>query len=265
MAPIKFEDKLKDKLENRSLQPSADAWNSLAERLDKEDEKNSNARFWWISIAASFIGVVLITTMFYENTRNQKALPIVVKSKTDIQNESKLATKSLSGDEKVAISEVDKENIKVINAMEFVSLGNKNLEKQPTKKQKSLDQSMEQSKVSQDMITSSDTSKWLADDNLRVKVPSHEELKIMEVVAEIKQLQLNETSLSDKEIDSLLKQAQREILKQRIFDETSGAIDAYALLQDVEVELEQSFRDRVLDALNSSYNSVKTAVVERRN
>jgi len=58
MAPIKFEDKLKDKLESRSLQPSEDAWNTLANKLDKEEEKNNNTRFWWLGIAASIIGVI---------------------------------------------------------------------------------------------------------------------------------------------------------------------------------------------------------------
>jgi hypothetical protein len=87
----------------------------------------------------------------------------------------------------------------------------------------------------------------------------------MEVVAEIKQLQTNESSVSDEEIDSLLKQAQREILKQQIYDETTRTVNADNLLQDVEMELEQSFRDKVFEALKSSYSSVKTAVAERRN
>ena len=34
MAPIKFEEKIKDKLEQRHLKPSADAWDRLSEKLD---------------------------------------------------------------------------------------------------------------------------------------------------------------------------------------------------------------------------------------
>ena len=35
MAPIKFEENLRDKLEERSLQPSANSWSKLSDRLDK--------------------------------------------------------------------------------------------------------------------------------------------------------------------------------------------------------------------------------------
>ncbi len=117
----------------------------------------------------------------------------------------------------------------------------------------------------QNAVASLETSKAEVNDNKSVKILTQEELKIIEVVAEIKQLQAKESSVSDEEIDSLLKQAQREILKQRIYDETTRTVNADALLQDVEVELDQSFRDKVFGALKSSYKSVKTAVAERRN
>ena len=42
-------------------------------------------------------------------------------------------------------------------------------------------------------------------------------------------------------------------------------IDASDLLQDVEADLDQSFRDKVFKTLKSSYYSVKTAVADRNN
>ena len=40
-------------------------------------------------------------------------------------------------------------------------------------------------------------------------------------------------------------------------------VDAEALLENVEAELDQSFRNKVFEAIKSSYNSVKTAVAQR--
>ena len=264
MAPIKFEDKLKEKLENRTLQPSSDAWNDLANRLDKEEKKNSNTRFWWLGIAASIVGVILVTTQFYKNTSTVENLPIVVETKTSIQNDSKLITEPITRDEIVSNSEVEKENIEITTATEVASVTNS----QTTETQESVEKEKAklQLETPRNVVASLEKSKDEINDNIPVKViMSPEELKIIEVVAEIKQLQASENSVSDKEIDSLLKQAQREILKQRIYNETTRTVNADALLQDVEVELEQTFRTKVFEALKSSYNSVKTAVVERRN
>ena len=265
MAPINFEDKLKNKLENRSLQPSPDAWNSLADRLDKEDKKNNNARFWWIGIAASVLGVILITTQFYKNTPDTEVSPIMVETKPSKQTDMELITDPVAIDKIVSNSKKEDENVEVTNANEVVSVSNnKSTEVQkPVLKEKAI--AIMQLEEPQEVIASREDSKPQVNDNFQVKVLSQEELKIIEVVDIIKQLQTNESSVSDKEIDSLLKQAQREILKQNIYDETTRTVDANALLQDVEVELDHSFRDKVFEALKSGYSSVKTAVAERRN
>jgi len=70
--------------------------------------------------------------------------------------------------------------------------------------------------------------------------------------------------VTDADIDVLLKEAQKEIIRNRIYNKTTSVVDANALFQDVEAELNQSsFRNKVFEALKSSYNSVKTAVAHR--
>ena len=263
MAPIKFEDKLKDKLENRSLQPSEDAWSTLANRLDKEEEKNNNTRFWWLGIAASIIGVILITTQFYKTTEDVKDLPVIVDTKTSTQSDSEVVKEPNVNANILTNSEETNEIIERVNTTEVASVSNtKAIDNQ---KHNKIEKRKEQLQELQNVFASKEKSTPERIENSPVKTLNQEELKIIEVVDVIKQLQESESSVSDKEIDSLLKQAQREILKQRIFDETTRTVNADALLQDVEVELEQSFRDKVFEALKSSYNSVKTAVAERRN
>ena len=263
MAPIKFENKLKDKLENRSIKPSPDAWSTLSDRLDIEDEKSNNTRFWWIGIAASIVGVVLITTQFYNNTPNVEVSPIVVDTNTEVQNDAKLISEPVTVDEIVSNSEVKKESVKIVKTTEVAEVSIDKVAK--TQKPVVKDKIRLNIEEPQHVVASLEESKQEMNDNVSVKVLSQEDLKIIAVVDVIKQLKANESSVSDKEIDSLLKQAQREILKQDIYDEATRTVSADALLQDVEVELQQSFRDKVFEALKLSYNSVKTAVVERHN
>ena len=45
MAPIKFEENIKDKLDKRTIQPSTEAWVKLSSRLDAQEQNTSKSRF----------------------------------------------------------------------------------------------------------------------------------------------------------------------------------------------------------------------------
>ena len=82
MAPIKYEEQMKDKLEKRSLQPSPESWATLANRLDARDNKHKNkSMFWWFGIAASVVGILFVTTIYFNNKsiENQFQLSLILK------------------------------------------------------------------------------------------------------------------------------------------------------------------------------------------
>jgi hypothetical protein len=85
----------------------------------------------------------------------------------------------------------------------------------------------------------------------------------MAVAAEIKNLETKAGMASDEEIERLLKQAEKDITKQRLQKGNTMTVSAQSLLQDVEADLDHSFRSKVFDALISSYKTVRTAVAER--
>ena len=62
-------------------------------------------------------------------------------------------------------------------------------------------------------------------------------------------------------MEEMLNTARRDLQTQRILK--SPKVDATALLQDVEWELEKSFRDKVFDALGEGFRKIRTAVIER--
>ena len=78
-------------------------------------------------------------------------------------------------------------------------------------------------------------------------------------------LKSENNSVTEREIDSLLKIASKELFKERLQKETSKIVDANALLMSVEDEMGQSFRSKVFEALKESYETVKTAVADRNN
>lgn len=252
MAPIKFEDKLKERLESRTLEPSSEAWKALSDRLDQTEKKNNRTIFWWLSIAASVISVIFVSTQFFK-TETVKEVPVVLEIKGN-QNHIEPIIESVNSNSVVSNNEEQKENNEMATTSRITSKVDTQVK--DTKKVRV------QLKPQKEAVASNEKSE---DEVTPLKVLTMEELKIIEVMSEIERLQASQTSVTEQEIDALLKQAQREILKQRLSDESALAINADLLLQDVEVELEQSFRAKVFEALKSSYNSVKTAVAERRN
>ena len=84
-------------------------------------------------------------------------------------------------------------------------------------------------------------------------------------MAQIQELKNANDVVTEDEIDALLNEAEKAIFKEKIKSANTQTVDADALLQDVEADLQQSFRDRVFEALKTSYETVKTAVAERNN
>src|SRR5690606_39312772 len=80
MAPNKFENHLKETFDKRTLKPSADAWNRLSERLETAPKKKNNSSYWWLGLAASLIGVLLVTTFFIKKENVELNNPVDRKS-----------------------------------------------------------------------------------------------------------------------------------------------------------------------------------------
>jgi hypothetical protein len=86
--------------------------------------------------------------------------------------------------------------------------------------------------------------------------------KINAIVARLDALALQNSTVTDSEIDALLRKAQDEILAQKIF-KNLNSVDAMALLNQAETELDLSVRDQLFEALKSGYLKVRTAVADR--
>ena len=261
MAPIKFDDHIREQLQEREIQPSDLAWKKLNKELNQSSKKTT--KISWYAIAASFIGLIVVASLLFKNQSNSilNTNKIVEtdtnKIKNEIQKEplfktknNKLVTTTETQSEEEKISEVtvvsENKNTISINKTQnekpeisFVNSENKVIDKP----------NQEPVVVSKNEINTSESD--------------FIDLKVAEIVAEVAAIKKSNKEISEDEINVLLEKAQLEIQSQKII--ANKKVDATALLNTVEEELEANFRDKVFDALGEQFEKVRTAVIDRNN
>ena len=85
------------------------------------------------------------------------------------------------------------------------------------------------------------------------------------MISKVQEQQNTGVAYSDAEIDKLLRDAQRDIISEKMFDRERNTISAEALLYEVEEELDPSFRDRIFEALKDGFMKAREAIVSRNN
>lgn len=235
MEPNKLEKYIKENLEERTLTPSPGAWDRLSNRLDakphtKQRSLGVNA---WLGIAACIVGIIWLAIGFGNKDVNLETNPIIVDNPQPINVEKSTDLKAI---------ELDKSKAPII--------------KEPT----NVDQIFEIALTNIDEIedTSAESISEMPNEL------TFEEQKIQEVVAEIQLLKESNSNVSDSEIDALLLKAQQEIHLNKLYN-NKGVVDAALLLQDVEAELDQSFRSKVFEAIKDGFGTVKSAIANRNN
>ena len=246
MVPDKFEKHIKNQLGKREISPSDNAWDKISGQLEKRESPKSK-RFLWYSVAAACIGILIISTL-YLNTSDESIdsgiqlvetpnEPVVIPKTEDVLIEQKAV------EEKIAIS--DKPNIK--------------------------DAKKPRVQVETDLNNNSSIASTGSVSDKAIKadvVPNGAEqlinAKIAKIVAQVNLLENSNLPVSSLEVDSLLRQAQQEILTDKIFNQ-EGKVDAMALLDEVEGELDKSFREQIFESLKTGFLKVRTAVADRNN
>ena len=253
MAPIKFEEHIKEKLDGRKIQPSVTAWDKIAEELGATSatKKRSYMKY---AIAASVVGL-LVASFFYYTAQN--AIPfddnqLVNQSGVEAIKEEMTTPTSIK---KIAIkaqTEVETQRNSVTSVANNAVLPNQ------IKTTMGADQDLAFT------INRKDVAPKTQRKVNSIKADELINSKINELVARVDSLELNNTTVTDAEIDALLRKAQNEILELRIF-RTNHKVDAMALLTEVEDELDSSFRDQLFETLKNGYLKVRTAVADRNN
>lgn len=252
MSQRKWENKVKTTLEKRTIKPSDTGWNALADRLDAADKKKSKIPYWWVGVAATMVGILFAITIFFSDNTTDIQKPVMVDTQQKVYDQI-VPIEKLPQQEKLAETHKD---IKTPKSLEKEALTN-----ELVKEHKDV------TSITKHNLLTADNQKEKVAEPLEIRSQNKtiEGKKILEVVAQINNLKSKGQTVTDADIDALLHQAQKEMAYQTILKDGTRIVDANALLLDVETDLQQSFRNKIFEALKNSYETVKTAVAERNN
>lgn len=239
----KLEKHIKEKLETRQISPSPRAWEKIAVQTVQAPTKRGNRKLVYF-IAAGLIGLLLTSIFFFRKDTPVQEIQIV---EQNTQNDSGSAPKN---DAVVLGTEAQEESVILDGGEEHIPSAASNLE---------IPQMESIILADKDEIPQSPVQDSFLEENNSLITE-----KINEVVAQVRLLESVNTEVSDAEIDSLLRAAQRDILSEQLFT-PDGGVDAMALLTEVEDELDESFRNQIFDALKDGYFKLRTAVADRNN
>jgi hypothetical protein len=255
METERFEDKIKRELQEREIAPSPGSWEKLSAKLDATQEKKRPFAFW-MGIAASIVGGILILSLVFNNSTPLDSPEVVdvpkeeVKiKKTPIETSEETFIPANEKSEQVAASNVKKEPITPksnTTVAPVKQLPQNNREAVAAIGTKSLIK--EQSLITHSALTG---DKIL-------------DVKLNEALASVLSQNKNGQTVTDAEVNKLLAEAAAKIIQQRYkSDFAAGKVNPQDLLQDVEFEMDNSFRDKIFEMLKEGYSKAKNAVANR--
>jgi hypothetical protein len=230
MEQNKLETQFKEKLNSREIKPTEMAWDrlnamlSLAESSDSRLTKKPKRKFTWLYIAASFIGFLLISTVFFNQKENS--------------------------------NDIKKNNVVIENTIQKES---SKTEIKSIKKDPNFSKTILKSETKPLVQTQKNTKPEV--ENLTFKTQKN-------AVAEIQPNTQNESIVEHKNtipenIDNLLASVEKNPKSGSKY--SSVKINSTDLLNQVDGELQVSFREKALNTITQKYKEAKEALVNRNN
>ncbi|KIO52951.1 hypothetical protein [Flavobacterium hibernum] len=235
MEPNNFEKDFREKLNERKIEPSDKAWDRLDAMLslaeNKKPEKKKQNR--WLYIAASVVGFLLVGTFFF----NQKK-EINEPSKIDVVIKEDAKKDTI---EKPTLSAIDSAKTAVaISEKEIVEKSEKEKQSDNVRKQNKPIKNEQKQIAESSVITKNNQEKQSINKPTSVAENSKKE-----------------------NVDQLLEAAEKSIVAENSTKQKKVKINADDLLNQVDGELEQSFREKVITKVNKNYQTVKVALANR--
>ena len=224
MKPNKIDNQIREKLNAREVQPSAQAWDRLDAMLAVSEEKKPKKGYGWFFVAAStilFFGLGFFLFNSNETIEINNSTPIVttINEETDSSEATKINQISVKEEQLVLVQ----------NEVNFSKT-------QTNKKSEEANKLMETENILEEKISPNsqlptpNTYKYVSPENLLAEVQTGEKV-----------------ITSDKKISPKAKMK----------------VDANSLLTNVEKELDENYRETTLDKLNRKFKDAKSALANR--
>jgi len=241
----KLEEHIKTRLNDRKIAPSDKAWGKISAALESAPQQKKSGLKWY-AIAAGFVGVMLLSTLYFSN-KNENETVIEV-SETNTDEEKSRGQEQL---EVVASQEGQPVELVIDQKREQPTIDNTLIVATPSAHVAEVVETQPQSTLSP------------IEDNASIQ-HSIIDQKLNEIIVQVTEMEKNNVAVTEAEIDSLLLEAQRALLANRIFQE-DGKVDALSLLNEVELELYDEARNPLFLALKDGFFKLRTAVADSNN
>ncbi|MDR7371800.1 hypothetical protein [Flavobacterium aquidurense] len=234
MEPNNLDKDFREKLNQRTIEPSDKAWDRLDAMLSVTEEKKPNKKNRWMYVAAGLIGFLLVGNFFFNQKKNIVETPVntvVIK-----ENGKKDSV------EKPSLNTIDSTKTKVaISEQTSIQNSNKKEEKISNKKSNLLVKN-KKNQIAESSI--------IIKNNQENQSPNNQNPII-------------ETSKNES-VDQLLNSAEKTVVAENSAKpKTKIKVNANDLLNQVDGELELSFREKVITKVNKNYQTVKVALANR--
>ncbi len=224
MEPNKIDTQIKDKLNNRTITPSAPSWDRLEAMLNSTENEKAKPNYNWLAIAAAvvvFFGLgMLYTTTPTSNPLNDNSSSIVAVNESKNISAAPSATIAVEKQSPILVQT----NSNKINEKTIIT------EEKPIQELESI-----QKIVAQEIAT-----------NPKASPPTNYKYMSPEAL-------LNEIQTGQKAITNNIKPISKNKIK----------INAGSLLTGIEKELDSVYRETTLDKLNKNFNKIKTVIANR--
>lgn len=247
MAQNNIENQIREKLNSREIKPTEMAWDRLDAMLSVAEEKQTKRlsffNFKNIGIAASILLFVSIGLLFFN--KNETIVPqndVVVKETTNptkTETDSVIAKQNFikeivnQPEEQVAVNKINNEKSTIKNQQSSPSFNSIN--------QKTNQQSI----INKEKAIEYQTAEVFAQKEM-LKVTSQEKIEVTKKV-----------SVNADDLLASVEKSSRSEKKNTI------KVNANSLLSQVDGELEQSFREKVINRINKNYQEAKVALANR--
>ena len=252
MAPIKFEENIREKLEERSLEPSENAWLSLEQKLNADSKKRNKNKFWWFGVAACFIGLLFVTQQFITlDSTGTADSPVVVETENEIITNSVKSSSIIKESQQVVQEELKETSIK--NKYDRVAV-NKAVTKNEKEKQRLP--------LTVAVITETKEIPKILDTLIVTKDGTITSIENTIDSSEKEEIQITDLKTSESEMEELLATANKNIQTDNTTIK-SVSVDANKLLEDVETEMPPSLRGQLFKVIEKNFKTATTAVTTR--
>ena len=234
-----IENQFREKLNSREIKPSTTSWDRLDAMLavadsntNEQPQQKKKRSFGWMYIAASFLGFILIATVFLSQTED-----LVDVERTPFVHETIVQPAENESKNQMVTPNVEETIVK------FENKTNKNQEA-----------NNHNSIINQEII------------NQNQAVVSHQKEVVEEQLPFPNSQLLTETPQKKSDyanVDELLA-AVKKNKKDKLFqDKATVKVNSNDLLSQVDGELELSFRQKVIKSVSKNYQEVKVALSTR--